>query len=204
MTDHRVLSYEGYARKLPYYDLCDTDEFICRCGWRGTAAGCDTELFREVVEGACPICDTMLWVRSLPTTKEVKRAAKSGNPEALEELAVVREVERRRAKAKRLALTADSPLPPVADGPADFIWDFENELNGKGDKVESWTVIRVRDQVIWRELAYWEGQTRFMEVRDILASRYGSTFARLVPTPGSRLYLYGDERPWIDEELGRE
>ena len=50
----------------------------------------------------------------------------------------------------------------------------------------------VAGREIWRELAYFEGYTRFEKVFAILGERYGSRFREVRPTPESELYLYGD------------
>jgi hypothetical protein len=53
-------------------------------------------------------------------------------------------------------------------------------------------VLRHAGVEIWRELAYWEGYTRFETVFAILRERYGRRLREVRPTDASELYLYGD------------
>ena len=49
------------------------------------------------------------------------------------------------------------------------------------------------DRLIWRELAFWENGTRFGEIEDLLKQKYGAQFKSLTPTPGSKMWLWGDK-----------
>ena len=47
--------------------------------------------------------------------------------------------------------------------------------------------------MIFVELAFYEGYERFIEIPEILYTRYGTALRALVRTKISELYLYGDE-----------
>lgn len=187
VTGVREYPYEGRARRFRWYELADDDIFVCRCGWRGTFSDCATEMFRDLVEATCQRCDTMLAIRAHPTTSQTRQAVAAGDTRAASELGHVDDIEARWRKAAALELRPDSKLPDYANRVIDFLWDFD-EVDG-----EQWTVLRVGDDVIWRELAYWEGQDRFIAVRKILRDRYGAGFRSLTFTPAAALYLFGDE-----------
>ncbi len=65
-------------------------------------------------------------------------------------------------------------------------WDFVDE----GSRRE--TLIKCGGKIIFGEPALWEGYKRFVEVAEILRSRYGAALRDLIPTKASELYLYGD------------
>lgn len=78
-----------------WYEVRDTDRFLCTCGWGGTVDELTIEGFRELVDGSCPQCDRMLMIRSFPTIDEMRRAASRGDRRAAEELARVAPTEAR-------------------------------------------------------------------------------------------------------------
>ena len=65
-------------------------------------------------------------------------------------------------------------------------WDFANDGSSRE------TLIKHGDNVIFAEPALYEGYARFIEVAEILRSRYGAALRDLIPTNTSELYLYGD------------
>ena len=76
-TDHdgamkakpREFIYSGSARTFAWYEVDDTDRFLCACGWSGTVGKLIIEEFRELVDGSCPQCDRMLMIRSFPANE---------------------------------------------------------------------------------------------------------------------------------------
>jgi hypothetical protein len=179
---------EPAAKLLEYYEYRKDEKLTCaRCGWSGQAGEAPGELHRELFDVCCPVCDKMLLVVSHPTIEQTKAAAAAGNPEAMAKLPQVAQIEARAARAESLELKPDSDLPQLGDEELEFTWDFEQ----KDD--ESWAVIRYSNQIIWHELAYWEGWERFNRVKDILKERYGQRFRSLKPTAGAEMYLYGDD-----------
>lgn len=93
MPTSRRFAYQGSARQFSWYDLRDDDAFTCRCDWSGSAALCDTEYHEELVDGSCPTCDTMLYIRAFPTAADTRAAAVAGDRRAIAELPRVEELE---------------------------------------------------------------------------------------------------------------
>ena len=79
----QVRPYASSAQVNAWFDITDDDRFACPGGWLGTFSQMDNGFFAELIDGACPQCDRMLVIRSLPTAEEVRRAASAGNVEAL-------------------------------------------------------------------------------------------------------------------------
>jgi DNA-directed RNA polymerase subunit RPC12/RpoP len=175
-------------RYVRHYDFDPATETIgCpKCGWEDAATEASIELYEGLCELECPKCSERLIVVVFPTPETTRAAAAAGNARAQEELAGLERREARRAKAQAVALTRPSQLPDAV-GPVDVIWDFEEH----GD--ECLTILRAGDQVLWGELAYWEGIERFKEVAAILRRRYGRELRSITPSPASTLFLYGDK-----------
>ena len=174
-----------------YYSEYDFDRetatLDCACGWQGPASEASSELFDELYELQCPRCDARLAVVSLPTHDQVRDAAATGNERAQRDLVNVERIDARRASASRLALTDIAVLPDF-DGPELIIhWDQE-----KVDD-EQYTVLLYGGRVLWRELAFWEGLTRYEEVVALLELKYGTRLRGVIPTKRSELYLGGDK-----------
>lgn len=128
----------------------------------------------------------MLLIVPFPTVDETRAAAAAGNPLAQDEISRLEAVEARARHARSLELREPAELPDLAGERLVIDWDFENRDE------EDWTILRHGDREIWRELAYWEGYTRFAEVFEILRARYGTRLAEVRPTKASGLYLWGD------------
>lgn len=73
-----MIDYSGSARRFGYYDAYATEEFACRCGWRGSFERLSTEMFDQLFDASCPKCGTMLAIVSFPTADEVRRASREG------------------------------------------------------------------------------------------------------------------------------
>lgn len=86
MTRGEPFEYAGSARIFPWYGLAEDALFRCRCGWQGTFREMDNGWFEELLDGSCPVCDTMLAIRSFATEAEIREAAASGNAQAAEQL----------------------------------------------------------------------------------------------------------------------
>jgi hypothetical protein len=172
-------------RIINYFDFDLDGELACpNCG-RRSRAGDLIEIYDELSDFVCP-CGNMIAIVPHPTVEETKRAAAAGNPKAIAELDHALRVEARRKRVEELKLKPTDALPELDGGELAFAWDFE-----EGDD-EKWTVIRCGSTVVHRELAVYEGQDRFDEVKQILKEAYGERFAELRPTQASLLYLYGD------------
>lgn len=72
---------------ISYYDLDRQAPATCeRCGWAGTNAELDQEMFRELMELNCPKCDGRFFLVMFPTLEDIKKAAGAGNAEAISQL----------------------------------------------------------------------------------------------------------------------
>jgi len=60
-------------RIVGWYRYRDDDLILCACGWVGPIADVPREMFHELVEYTCPMCDSTLLIRSLATLKEAAR-----------------------------------------------------------------------------------------------------------------------------------
>jgi hypothetical protein len=125
----------------------------------------------------------MLAIVSFPTDKETR-----ANLEKLSESEKHEFAERKLflAAFESTKLKSENQLPELEGQSIIVTWDFLKEQAGH------FTVIKCREREIWRELALYEGATRFEEVVNILKRKYGSRLADVVPTPQSGTYLYGD------------
>jgi tetratricopeptide (TPR) repeat protein len=75
------------AKVLSYYQYDDKAELKCPvCGWQGTGADADKNIFEELFDIRCPRCETMLLVVGWPTLDEIRQEASRGNEEAELEL----------------------------------------------------------------------------------------------------------------------
>jgi len=86
-TPSREYAYTGSARIVSTYAVHDDDRFVCICGWEGSLAELETEVFEQVADGSCPKCDRMLVIREFPTLAYMRRWAARGNAEAARDLA---------------------------------------------------------------------------------------------------------------------
>jgi hypothetical protein len=174
------------AEHLTFWAYDPDMSVICpKCGWTGRA-GDHQDLHREVLDVRCAVCDTMLLIVAYPTLAETRDAAAAGDERARADLSKMQEHKAWHERAERLQLRSPDQLPDLADEPLLILWDLEIADD------EEWQVLRHGDAEIWRELAYFESYARFQEVFEILRQRYGSRLAEVRPTPGSKMWLYGD------------
>lgn len=59
------------------------------CEWRGPLGALDLEPHRDQSEYSCPQCECLVVVVAHPDMEQVKAAAASGHPEAMEQLALL-------------------------------------------------------------------------------------------------------------------
>ncbi len=182
---------------MGWYEFDENEVVSCKCGWSGPASAGGIEFFGECFSYECPECGRTLAVFSYPLIEETKRKAAEGNEKAQGELqaALGRESFMERAKASELE--RPDQLPDL-DGDGIIIeWDFEDREKQGGD---CWTVLRHNGREIWREVAYYEGGSRYHAVATILIERYGTRLAGFPATEASKLYLYGDD--WRSDPVG--
>jgi hypothetical protein len=175
------------ADYLAYYDYDRDAPLTCPgCGWTGCASGHE-DLHDDLLDVCCPECGCMILVVPFPTLAETRAAAAAGNLAAHEDLPSIEAQVRRSRRAEQSELAEAADLPDLDGDRLIIEWDFEEADD------ERWTILRHGTREIWRELAYYEGYSRFTEVFEILCTRYGSRLAEVRPTPASELYLYGDK-----------
>lgn len=184
-----------------YWDLDQSAPITCPRGdHTGVPEIGDTDAFLDV---RCAACDGPITKLSWPTIDETRAAAAAGNGRAIEALPSAEQTAVRRERAARLELSDPSQLPSIADERVEITWDQVEQDD------EQWTVLRHGDRELFRELAYWEGIDRFVEVVEILTRAYGPRLRAVVPARGSEMYLYGDRLgapgtvDALNAELGR-
>jgi hypothetical protein len=176
------------AKIVGYYDYEDEDRLVSpQCGWAGPVKDADMELFKELLEVSCPRCGEMLLIISFPTWEQTEEAARKGNRKALKELPSLRRRQEFLRRFRSKCLKSAQQLPDLEGETLELVWDYEEK---EGDR---FTVIRIRDRMIWSEPALWEGWARFNDIKAILKEKYGSRFRSLIPTSASKVYLYGDD-----------
>lgn len=167
-----------------YFDWME-GRVSCSCGWSGTGAdACIGETFSEGAEYDCPECGGKLRFVLFPTHLEMRddpRADPADRAGAL--LALSRFEQHDREK-----LVSPDQLPSLAPPPTVLVWDV---VDGRKECSED-VVILHGQQVLWRELSFYENYVRFGEVASILRQKYGPELIDLVPTRRSWLDLYGD------------
>jgi len=177
------------ATQFNYYDDWRNALLTCPvCGWQGRWEQAEINVHRELMDAECPQCVShppMLAIVSFATGAETKRAAGEGNAEAIRELGRVLQRESRLEVFERDKLKTVDQLPDLPDTTGEFIWDIAEDEHDKFQE------IRVGDRLIWRELAFWENGTRLGEIENLLKQKY--QFKSLTPTPGSKMWLWGDK-----------
>lgn len=175
------------AKRLKYYEYDREQTVCCPCGWSGIC-GDHEDYFRELLDVCCVNCERMLLIVPYPTFAETRTAAAAGNSEAQAELEHVVKREEFLARFEESKLAGPEELPDLEGEELIIEWDLEE----KDDVSDSRTVLRHGEQVLWREVAIYEGSERFGEIFEILYRRYGRRLKELHPTSRSEIYLYGD------------
>jgi len=143
------------------------------------------DLFSVLYEMCCPRCNEKVELITIPTWEEKRQ-----NWDKLSE-GEKRRVERFEAhlqEFERRKLWSPDQLPDLEGEDLVLIWDFEE----RKDKDSRETLVKLGDQVLWREPAVYEGYWRFIQVAQILSLKYGARLKDLVPTEESTAYLHGD------------
>jgi hypothetical protein len=168
-----------------YYVNWQNEEFDCpHCKWHGPGSALVLGDYNyECAERLCPVCEECITVVLHPTFEEAR-----ANWDKVSEWdrKNIEAAEAFQAEFKQRKLRESSQLPDIHEPGFTLSWDNV----AKGSHGE--TVIKHGEKVIFSEPALWEGYKRFVEVAEILRSRYGAALRDLIPTKGSELYLYGD------------
>lgn len=169
-----------------YYDNWREEEFDCpACKWHGPGSALSFGDYTwEAAERLCPVCEECITVVLHPTIEESR-----ANWDKVSEWdrKNIEAAEARQVDFVRRKLREPSQLPDINESSFALTWDLSD------DGVHRETLIKHGDKVIFAEPALYEGYERFIEVAEILRSRYGAALRDLIPTPASELYLYGDK-----------
>ena len=182
-----------------YYDSWRTDEFDCPdCKWHGTGVSlAQGELTGDYFELLCPTCGECVTVVMNPTIEESR-----ANMDKLSDVdrKQVELIAKLQADFEHQKLRESTPLPAINASSFVLHWDFLYA------RLDSETLIKYDDAIIFREPVIYEGYERFIEVAKLLRARYGSALRDLIPTQQSWTYLYGDRlsAPRIIEEARKE
>jgi hypothetical protein len=168
-----------------YYDNWENEQFDCpKCEWHGPGSALVLGDYNwDSAERLCPACEELITVVLHPTIEESR-----ANWDKVSEWdrKNIEAAEARQVEFERRKLREPSQLPDIHEPSFTLHWDFSDD----GSHRE--TLIKHGDSVIFSEPALYEGYKRFVEVAEILRSRYGAALRDLIPTKGSELYLYGD------------
>lgn len=166
------------------------------CGWEGTYGTASFEFYEELLEVECGGCGERIgraW--SYPTPSDIREAAAAGNPKAIKELSRLEEREAREELFAKTKLRRARQLPSVP-GREPFVVDWILDRGTEGD---SWVVLRVGDQELWREIAHYEDLPRFQRIAKLLRRRYRRRLLELRPAEGeATVYILGDRLSWWD------
>ncbi len=156
------------------------------CGWKGTTKQARLELdTQETADLNCPKCAEKIATVVVALSRgELEKMAARGDESAGEILRKHKSIEDSQLK------TAAS-LPELEGASRlDFIWDFEWSAGH-----EATTVIRLGGRALWKEKAWFGGESRFREVEALLKKRYGARFGSLkvnFDNDDCAYYYYGD------------
>lgn len=178
------------ARLFGYYDNWRDETLTCpQCSWSGTFKQGSMEVCKMFAATSCPHCKLVLAEVSYPTIEESRE---NWNVLTEPEKRQVEAVEKLRKLFTKECLKSADQLPDVAETNFAVSWDFIEEDSGP------YTLIKLKDQVLWKEPATYEGENRFEEIAGFLKAKYGSKITDLIPTGESGYYLYGDSHSSIE------
>ncbi len=178
------------AKLFRYYDDWKSEVFTCPdCDWTGTfEEGC-VEIYAELMDSSCPICDyystPTLAIVSYPTLEESEQ-----NWDKVSDIDKYGILLRKSflEKLEKMRLKSATELPDLEGSSIVITWDCAGDKPGP----DYYTILKHGDTEIWREPAIYEGYERFSEIVEILKEKYGESLVDVVPTKASDLYLYGD------------
>jgi hypothetical protein len=159
-----------------------------QCGWKGTFYEGLVDGDRDGAYCYCPNCREegfILASHVFPTLQELQESSRRED----QQMADLIEWNRREFQSK--CLREPEQLPDIAEASFTLTWDcVGQELAAVGEGLE--TVIRHGDRVLFTEPAIFECYWRYEEVARIVRQKYGERVTDLIPTPASRLHLWGD------------
>lgn len=183
-----------------YYDEWKVRRYCCgQCKWEGTGSELGMgELTSELAEYCCPSCGHILETVLHPTIQESRANWDKLNEAERKEVELI---ENHRERFSREKLKDGSQLPDISEPEFVLHWDYV-----RIEYMNSRTLIKLGEEVLFAEPAAYEGYERFGEVATILKEKYGNRLKDLIPTEESHLYLYGDRlsAPQKVEQIRKE
>jgi len=167
-----------------YYEFWEGEQKCSECGWTGLGSESQIgEAFSDLYEAECPKCGEKLCIVEYPFIEEMReRYDKLSKVDKL----VVKVVETRTDRFEKEKLKSPDQLPQINKLFFVLTWDSDGERGPEN------VLIKLGDKVIWKELEWFEGWTRFIEVGDILKEKYGARLRDVIPTRAAEMDLYGD------------
>lgn len=99
-----------------------------------------------------------------------------------------------RSAMDNTTLHSPDQLPDIDGDELFFVWD----------QIETDSLIRFGNQIVWREETGWEVYDRFEEIAALLKQKYGRRLIDMVPTLRSEYALYGDaSQAWFHVQDAR-
>lgn len=182
------------AKHFGYYENWRTHPLTCpKCGWTGSFEQGSMEHHKALMDSSCPMCSwedaPMLAIVRFPTMAETE-----ANIDRLSDEEKADYLERKRflVRLEETSLKSPDDLPDLSAAEIRLSWDFHED-----EDQESWTILRHGEQIVWQELAVYEGAERFVEVLEILKRKYGERLVDVVPTDASEVFLYGDRLRFV-------
>ena len=174
-----------------YYDDWENEDFRCKnCGWNGIGSQLKQgDMFEALHELDCPQCGGRISTLVYPIITESRA---NWDKVSFVDKLIIEQIEIRNDVNKSTKLTSPDQLPDLAGDDLILIWDISSRNGGE-------TIIRYGEFELWREIAFYEGYERFIEVAGILSKKYGDRLQDLVPTRKSGMFLFGDRAISIRE-----
>ncbi len=183
--------------KSGYYEFQQGIQ-TCRCGWTGLGSETGVyESFDDLYEVAYPKCEEKIGICEYPYSWEVKANPAANKVDKL----MVEVMESRDVRFEREKLKSPDQLPDIDGDSIIFTWDTDTNDGGPSN-----VHIKHGDALIWKEMEWYEGFRRFIEIAGILKMKYGDRLKDVVPTHRSERDLYGDHlgAGWQVDECRRK
>lgn len=176
------------AIKFDYYSNWNSEELICeKCGHKNKAGDCsDLCSITGSIVFDCANCDESLGMLYMPSQEQAEQAARNGNPEAIKDLESNRVHKDRVERVITSQLKNASQIPQIEGTKLHLCLDLVNENE------ETYFLLKHGDDIIWKELVFYEETSRFREILDILREKYGDRLKSLISTSSAERSLLGD------------
>lgn len=165
--------------RLDYYKY-KTENLSChKCKWEGTGEQAATgEQFSELFELDCPKCFERVAIISYPSTAE---AIQHGTAE---EKNMAERITKKQEEIRSSRIESESQLP-------DILGEIIIEAKEKSVDGAGWLEIYANEDLLWKELGYYEYYQRFIEICELLDVKYKGQI-KAIKYDNSQ-YLLGDK-----------